>query len=257
MSNVYRFFPAFCAGISFYSSSVAQNVQLVTPAQTTRGDFMFTVDPAPDPAMRHNRLLMERTDGGVYQQIGTFKVKGNAYLYGGRNSGDMFSKEAKAYNIKLNYNTYNQELGFYSTSNPTQALIREPGELDSFIIHADPLPGINQPVKFVYGELTGSKEKAYFQEIYTGTKYSIYKKYRSELGYVSANYIQSDLRQFDMLLEYYYTDAQKKMKKIKANESQVIKEFKNVKDLSGIVNPDDFAVAPDDTFKKLFEYLNK
>ena len=200
---------------------------------------------------------MERNGEGVFRQIGTYKVKGIPYLFSGRNKGDLFSKSEKAYNIYLSYDTYNQEVGFYSTSNPNQQLIKEPGELDSFILHPDVDLDINGEAKFIYGELLGSKEKAYFEEIYTGPKYSIYKKYKSELGYVSENYIQSDLRQFDLIVEYFYLDADKKMKKVKPNAAVVIKEFKKVKDLSQVINDDIFVANAEQAFRKTFEYLNR
>lgn len=253
----WKIIPIAIVSILLYNGSSAQLTQTVTPVPNTRADFFFRVDPSPDPAMRHNRLLMERTGEGVFRQIGTFKVKGSPYLFSGRNKGDMFSADAKAYNILLSYDTYNQEVGFYSTSNPNQQLIKEPGDLDSFILHADPDLEINTNLKFVYGSLIGSKEKIYFEEVYAGPRFSVYKKYKSELGYVSTNYVQSDLRQFDLIAEYVYVDADKKMKKIKPNASVVIKEFKNVKDLSQVINDDIFSANAEQAFRKTFEYLNK
>lgn len=213
--------------------------------------------PSGDLALNHNRLLREKTADGVYKQVGNFKVVGTPYLFGEKNKGDLFSTEAKALNIFLSYNTYNQEIEFYSSSNPNNALMKIPGEVDSFVIKPNLEIGILAPLKFVYGSVIGSSDKGYFQEVYAGSKYSIYKKYKSDLGYVSSNYIQSELRQFDLLFDYYYSDNEKKsVKKIKPNGSNVIKEFKGVKDLSVVVNFDDFSSQPDAAFKKVFEYLN-
>ncbi len=239
----------------FSTGSFAQLSQPVSGVVAPNYDFKF--DPAPDPAMRHNRLLQERTDEGVFTVVGAYKVKGSPNLFGGRNKGDMFSKEATAYNIFLSFNTYNQELGFYSTSNPDRLLVKEPGEVDSFILHSNAEMGISSPVKFVYGPLIGSKENSYFQEVFAGSKFSIYKKYRSELGYVSSNYIQPDLRQFDLVAEYFYSGTDKKLKKIKAGTANVVKEFKGVNNLSGLIADDAFAINTDGAFRKVFEYLNK
>lgn len=235
----------------------AQVTNPVVAPLPTRADFFFTVDASPDPALRHNRLLQERTGDGVFHQIGNFKVKGTPYLFGGKTKGNMFSKEAKALNIYLSYNTYDQNVGFTSTSNPDQILVKEPGDLDSFTILADASLGIHSNAKFIYGSIIGSKEKSYYQEIFAGPKFSIYKKYKSELGYVSENYVQSELRQFDLLVDYFYTDADKKLKKIKPNSSVVIKEFKNVVDLSGVINDDIFSNNAEEAFRKTFQYLNK
>ncbi len=243
------------AAIICLSPAYSQVTQPVTG--TPAPNYAFKFDPSPDPAMRHNRLLQERTGDGVYHQIGPYKVTGTPFLFGGKNKGNLFSAQAKAFNIYLSYNTYNQELEFYSTSNPDKPLMKEPGDVDSFMIHVDAELGITTPLKFVYGLHIGNKEKTYFLELYAGNKFSIYKKYKADLGYVSTNYIQPDLRQFDLHLEYFYIGGEKKMKKIKANAYTMIKEFKSVMDLTGIVTDDAFVLSADETFKKAFEHLNK
>jgi hypothetical protein len=210
-----------------------------------------------DNALNYNRLLREKTGDGVYKMVGTFKVVGTPYLFGEKNKGDLFSSEAKAYNISLSYNTFNQEVEFYSTANPDKPLVREPGTVDSFIVHSNATVGITSTLKFIYGGLLGSSEKAYFLEIYSGPKYSVYKRYKSDLGYVSSNYIQSELRQFDLLYDYFYIDAQKKsMKKLKTNSANIIKEFKNIKDITPVFNNDEFTVNQEAALRKAFVYLN-
>ncbi|MBI5856542.1 MAG: hypothetical protein HZB42_02730 [Sphingobacteriales bacterium] len=210
-----------------------------------------------DNALNYSRLIIAKTPEGVYKLVGPFKVIGTSYLFGEKMGGDLFSSEAKAWNISLSYNTYNQEVEFYSSSNPDKPLVKEVGTVDSFILHQNIESGIISPLKFVYGELIGSKEKAYFQEVCTGTRFNLYKRYKSELGYVSSNYIQSELRQFDLLYEYFYTDSESKsIKKIKANGPSVIKEFKSIKDISAVVNNDDYSVNPEEALKKAFDYLN-
>ncbi len=210
-----------------------------------------------DNALSYNRLIREKTGEGVYKLIGQYRVIGTSYLFGERNKGNLFSTEAKAYNISLSYNTYNQEVEFYSTANPDKPLVKEPGSVDSFVINENPELDITKPLKFVYGSHIGSDDKYYYLEIYKGKTYSLYKRYKSELGYVSTNYVQSELRQFDLLYDYYYTNTEtKEVKKIKANASSVIKEFKKVKDLSNIVNGDDFSSNPESALKKAFESLN-
>ena len=94
-------------------------------------------------------------------------------------------------------------------------------------------------------------------ELFTGKRYSLYKRYKSDLGYVSTNYVQSELRQFDLLFDYFYTDTEGKgVKKLKPNVSSIIKEFKSVKDISSVLTNDAFAVNPDDALKKAFDFLN-
>ena len=210
-----------------------------------------------DNALNYNRLLREKTGDGVYKVIGTYKVTGTSFLFGEKNKGDLFSPDAKAYNISLSYNTWNQEVEFFSTANADKALVKEPGTVDSFIIHTNATVGITAPLKFIYGPLLGSGEESYFLELYAGPRYSVYKRYKSDLGYVSSNYIQSELRQFDLLYDYFYVDAEKKtIKKLKTNSANIIKEFKNVKDISPVFTNEEFSVNQEVALRKAFEYLN-
>lgn len=218
----------------------------------------FSQPPSGDLAINHNRLIREKTADGNYKLIGPYKVVGTPYVFDEKSKGNLFSPEAKAFNIFLSYNAYKQEVEFYSTSNPDKPLVKEPGEVDSFVFLPNLELGIVKPLKFVYGSTIGSDEKAYYQEVFAGPKFGIYKKYKAELGYVSSNYIQSELRQFDLLCDYYFVDVKdKKVKKIKANAYNVIKEFKGVKDLSAVITNDDFDSNPDEAFRKAFEYLNQ
>jgi hypothetical protein len=211
-----------------------------------------------DPALEHNKLIQQHTSDGMYKMIGTFKVVGSSYLFGEHNKGDMFATEAKAYNIFISYNTYNQEVEFYSSGNPDKPLVKDPGTLDSFTIQQNIDLGITTNLKFVYGSILGSKDKYYFQEVCMGRRFNLYKRYKSELGYVSTNYVQSELRQFDLEYEYYYTDTESKgIKKIKPNSYNVIKEFKDILDLSAVISADDFAANPEAAFCKAFGSLNQ
>jgi len=210
-----------------------------------------------DPALNHNKLLQQQTSEGMYTLVGPYKVIGSSYLFGEHHKADLFATEAKAYNIYISYNTYNQEVEFYSTSNPDRPLVKEPGTVDSFTIQQNIEVGILAPLKFVYGSVLGTKDKYYFQEVCKGERFNLYKRYKSDLGYSSTNLAQSELRQFDLQYEYYYTDTKSKgVKKIKANASSVIKEFKDTKDLSGEITNDDFAVNPETAFCKALTSLN-
>ena len=256
-----------CLLISFCSFTQAQQPQVISRSSNSgslNGGFDSWGRPAPDsrgwtdPALNHNKLVQQQAGDGMYKLIGPYKVVGTQFLYGEHHMGDMFSTEAKAFNIFISYNTFNQEVEFYSTSNPDRPLIKEPGEVDSFMIHQNIELEINTPLKFVYGTHLGSGDKYFYQEVYAGKQFSLYKRYKSELGYVSTNYVQSELRQFDLTFEYYYNETGKKgVKKIKPNASSVVKEFKNIKDLSVAVNSAEFDVNREESLRKAFDYLNK
>lgn len=249
--------------ISFFKSSFGQGSTNVPVALSANSGRMNVAGSSPDsrgwtdPALNHNKLLQQTTDGN-YKLIGPYKVVGTQFLFGEHHSGDMFAPEAKAYNIYISYNTYNQELEFYSTSNPDKPLVREVGTVDSFIIHANPEIGIAGKLKFVYASVLSIKEKYYYQEIYAGKNYSIYKRYKSALGYVETNIAQPDLRRFDLNYDYYYVSSTSKgIEKIKANAYTVIKEFKSVKDLSGVITNEMFDQNPENALRIVFEELNR
>jgi hypothetical protein len=262
MKPVTRFLSAglFCAVIT--DSSFAQMATNVPVSLSANSGSMVSRAPDSrgwtDPALNHNKLLQQHTSDGMYKLIGAYKVVGSSFLYGEHHLADMFAPEVKAYNIFVSYNTYNQEVEFYSKENPDKSLVREPGTLDSFIIHPNIDLGITSPLKFVYGSVLGVKDKYYFQEVCKGDRFSLYKRYKSDLGYVSGNYVQSELRQFDLEYEYYYTDTEGKgIKKLKPNAASVIKEFKDIKDLSAEISVDDFTANPEAAFCKAFTVLNQ
>jgi len=251
------------AGSLLYAGgyAVAQGLPVPTALSSNSGSLVSRAPDSrgwTDPALNHNKLLQEQTGDGVYKLIGPYKVIGSSYLFGEHHKADMYAKEATALNIFVSYNTYNQEVEFYSTSNPDKPLVKEPGTLDSFTIQANKELGIAAPLQFVYGPLLGTKDKYYFQQICKGERFSLYKRYKSDLGYSSSNIAQSELRQFDLQYEYYYTDTEaKSMKKIKPNASNVVKEFKEIKDLTTAVSHEDFTVDPEAAFCKAFGSLNQ
>jgi len=245
--------------LNVMQATVRLHAQISQPVNTPRSAPAVVPSQGwTDPALNHNKLIQQQTSDGIYKLIGPYKVIGTQFLYGEHLKGDMLSTEAKAYNIFISYNTYNQEVEFYSSSNPDKPLVKEPGEVDSFVIHQNLELGIMLPLKFIYGTHIGTTDKYFFQQVYEGSRFSLYKRYKSELGYVSTNYIQPELRQFDLTYDYYFTDKEKKgIKKLKANYSSVVKEFKDVKDITAAVSSDAFDINKEEALRKAFGYLNK
>lgn len=211
-----------------------------------------------DPAMNHNRLIREQNGDGVYKLIGPYKVLGTSYLFGNRNKGNMYAAEATAINIQLSYNTYNQEIEFFSGENINNPLVKMPGEVDSFVFLANKSVGLDRDVHFVYGKHLGSNEKAYFLEVAAGSKTGIYKRYKSDLGYVSSNYVQSELRQFDLLFDYFvYHAATRTLKKVKNNAGSIQKELSTFRDISSVFNADSFSSNPDEAIRKAVLFIHQ
>jgi hypothetical protein len=211
-----------------------------------------------DPAQAYNKLLVEKNNGNYYQ-ISNYKVTGTPFLFGEKNNGNIYSPNETAYNIYLSYNIYDQNLDFYSTANPNTPLVKDPGTLDSFLLKRKPGTGLEKDILFVYGPtVLGSKDKAYYQVVSKGGNVNLYKRYTGELGIVGTNYIQSELRQFNVLVDYFYTDSTGKgLKKLKVNPASIKKEFASIKDLSGYIDADLLTTAREQELTKLFTELNR
>ena len=179
-----------------------------------------------DAAQAYNRLIVEKKQGAL-TRVGIYKVAGSPYLFGGNKEGLIFQTGDSGRQAVLSYNFYNNEISF--TAKPTNELLtKQPGTINSFILRADPSIGLNQDIVFLYGPLLGMKEKLYFQLVYRGADYSLYKKYSSELQIVSDNYAQSDLRQFSVLVDYYYAaPGKKELRKLKTNGTE-LKELREL-----------------------------
>lgn len=256
---------ACCFAVALFATllAVAQPTGISANSGSTLGINDRFNRPTPDsrgwtdPAVNQSRLYRERSGEGTYILVGTYKVTGTPFLFGQRLNADLFTPKEKAFNIYISYNTYDQEVEFNSTSNPGQPFAKTPGEVDSFLIKKDTAVGLVRDVLFIYGPLVGSSEKAYFQVIHAGPRFSLYKRYKSELGYPSSNYGQNELRQFDLIAEYFYSDAQQKIfKKIKPNTAVLTKEFKPVKDISPVADKEAIVTAPEEAMKRIFIYLN-
>ena len=210
-----------------------------------------------DPAQAYNRLLIEKS-GGTYRQVGNFKVVGTSFLFGERNKGDIYAPSESGRDIELTYDTYTQQVDFYASSGTKIALSKDPGSLDSFIIKRNPDVMLYNDILFVYGKIIGSKEKAYFQLVSGGENANLYKKYSAELALVTTNILQSELKQFNINVDYYYTDSTgKNIKKLKVNAKSIAKEFSYIKDISSVIDSDLLTSQREQELTKIFEELNK
>jgi hypothetical protein len=210
-----------------------------------------------DPAQAYNRLLIEKNNG-TYTRVGNFRVIGTSYLYGEKNKGDIYGTNETGNDIFLSYDTYTQNVYFFPASSPGISLTKEPSSLDSFTIKKNPEASLEDDITFVYGTMIGATDKSYYQVIVKGKKANLYKRYKAELGMVSTNYIQSELRQFNILVEYYYTDSTGKgTKKLKIAAKNLAKEFASIKDLSSFINSDDLNEFRERELVRIFQELNR
>ena len=210
-----------------------------------------------DPASSYLRILLEKSGEGSYQQIGNFKVKGTSYLFGPKLNGDVYTPKEKALKTLVSYNTFNQQLEVFQNGAETPLLFAT-NEVDSFKLLATARSSFSEDLLFYNSLIIDPSAKKFFlQKVATGLRFSLYKSYRSVMGYVSTNYVQSELRQFDLNYEYYYTDSVKPgLKKFKTGSNNLKKEFLYVADVSSITDNEDSNANLEYELKKIFALLN-
>ena len=209
-----------------------------------------------DPATAYMRLLLEKSGEGSYQQIGNFKVVGTSYLYGPKLAGDIYTTKERATNIQLSYNTYNQQVEAYQ-NNSEKPIIMKLADVDSFRLIAARNSDFKEDLLFVNANKIDASRKFFAQHVIAGKRFNLYKAYKSELGYVSTNYVQSELRQFDLSYEYYYSDSTKPgLKKLKVTPGGLKKEFNEIADITSFANDEELSTNPEYVLGKIFVVLN-
>ena len=211
-----------------------------------------------DPAAAYQRVLLEKGDGGTYQQIGNFKVTGSPYLYGEKLKGAVYAGKESGSNISLSYNTYKQELDIYQNES-SFAIIKPATEIDSFIIiKPSDSKYMRENLQFYSSRLLDPSMKAcFFQLVASGNKLKLLKAYVSNLDYVSTNYIQSELRQFSLDYQYYFYDANtQKLIKLKLNKKKIVDAFKPYRDVSDLIR-DNFGAQPEENLKDIIRTINE
>lgn len=210
-----------------------------------------------DPAQAFNKLMLDKNGvGGGLDRVGAYKVRGTAFYFGGDLPASIFLKDGSYVDVLVSYNTFTQVINIYDKSKKPLAT-KKVADVDSFKVGVT-TTDYKANVKFVSSFSLGSNENSFFQPLAIGKKYSLYKKYKSDLGIVSDNILQSDLRQYDLLVDYYYAEeGVKGLKKIKLTSSGVTKEFKKIKDVSAIVDEGSFMFNPEAILLNVFESINQ
>lgn len=190
--------------------------------------------------------------------IGPYRVIGTSFLFGERNKGNIYGPDATAVNLMLGYNTYNQEIEFVSPGSTGKALVKAPGEIDSFVFLANASVGLKQDTRFLYGKHLGSIEKSYFMELAIGSKVGMYKRYKADVGYVSSNYVQSELRQFDLLYDYFlFNPSTRSLKKLKNNFSSIQKELSAFGNTSTVFTSEAYTANPDQAIMQAISIIHQ
>jgi len=208
-----------------------------------------------DAAQMYNRLLLEK--GNSVVQIGNYKVKGTPYLYGGKQKGELFVKGQNEAIVHISYNTYEQIVEYSFSASNEEQLYKPKGTVDSFKIFKNDDLQIGTDLLFISGKNIFATDNDFYQKVFFGTRFSLFKRYKSDLGIVTTNYVQSDLRQFDLSFDYFYLDTTtKKLKRLKTNPTFLKKEFKDHKEIYSITDNSNFSYDVEKGLIEIFAKLN-
>ncbi len=210
-----------------------------------------------DPAAAYMRVMFEKGSEGSYQQISNFKVIGTSFLYGEKLPGSIYTKSEKSEHTNLSYNTYNQQVDVYLNAT-NQIISKKTSEVDSFIIYNSNSDFYKEDLLFYTSKLVSPLAKdLFYQVLLIGPKYNLYKNFSANLDIVSTNYIQSELRQFNLEYNYYYlNNSTNEFKKIKLSRKKIIEDFSKTIDLSPSIDFDEINNNPEIALKKIFNILN-
>jgi hypothetical protein len=180
-----------------------------------------------DPAVAYNKILLDKGYRGTYQNIGAFKVTGSPYIYGETMKGDVYHNGKVAKDVVYKINNYSKSLQI-ATDVPGQYFMVSIDDLDSLVLPAAKNEFLNANLTFISSKTLDSKKNCFLEQLQRGNRYTLFKSYTTELAIPADNYIQSDLREFKLEVEYFYADNQMPgtLSSLKTNKKALIKTFK-------------------------------
>ncbi len=193
-----------------------------------------------------NRMYEEE-----FRTVGSYKVKGNSYLFKGKNVSDIFTTLGYGANMGVVYDTYSQQFGVIQPDGAS-VINLSLEEVDSFYFKIDKEGHFKGPAMFRNVSRFDASQNKYMQELVNGPKYKVYKHYYAELENASGNIAQSDLKQFEIKSDYYFIDytarGEKVLVKIKPNLKGLKAYFKsssslNILDQSGILTTEEKLIS--------------
>lgn len=172
-----------------------------------------------------------------FQRIGAYKVKGNSYLLKGKNVVDLYTTLGYGTNMPLVFDTYTQQASIL-LENKIDIVALSQEELDSFIIKVDNDGKFTEPAFFINASKIDASKKLYLQRLTNGSKYNLYKSFIAEMRPAAMDIAQTNVKEFEIVSEYYYLDMASKESfiKIKPNTKNLKETFKEQKAALDILN---------------------
>lgn len=207
-----------------------------------------------DAALGYSAWALENNENS-FKRVGAYKVRGTPYLFGGAYNGDVYAKGQVGKKVIIGYDTYQQQLEIYLGAK--DPIVKHLSEVDSFTLRADSNSYFKEDMLFVNAHQFDTTMKIFLMEVYKGKRFSLYKYYYSKLGIVSENYVQSELRQFDLNFEFYYHDSQeKKLTRLKLAPKFLRNEFDKYVNVKSLLDLEGLNRNPQFELLKIFMHLN-
>jgi hypothetical protein len=248
--------------LKLFSTGTCVFICLVTQAQFNPNNSQFATPPAlqqtfanmVDAAVGYSAWALENNENS-FKRVGAYKVKGTPYLFGGAYNGDVYAKGQVGKKVIIGFDTYQQQLEIYLGAK--DPIVKHLNEVDSFTLRADSNSYFKEDMFFVNAQQFDTTRNIFLLEVYKGKRFSLYKYYYSKLGIVSENYVQSELRQFDLNFEFYYHDNQeKKLIKLKLAPKFLRNEFDKYVNVGSLLDLEGLNRNPQFELLKIFMHLN-
>jgi hypothetical protein len=198
----------------------------------------------------NNKLFAEE-----FRRVGAYKVKGNSYLLKGNNVTDVYTPEGFAVNLPLIYDTYDQQLSILQDEESVMRLNFK--EVDSFFVKVDNDSFFKTPTWFINASIIDASKKFYVQRMVSGGKYELFKYIMDELRPAAADVAQSNIKEFEMVSEFYYRDMNNKdeLIKIKKNLKPLKEMFRSNKEIMDTLSAND-SISLEDKLILVFTLAN-
>jgi hypothetical protein len=207
-----------------------------------------------DPAQNFNLLQIQRNENKYYR-IGNFKVTGTPFLFGEDQTGNVYTIRGSMKRVNLRYNIYSQEVETTTENSAVKILSIYIADIDSFVLIAN--ADHNSDLKFINKKFFQSEDKGFLQEVMLGNQYSLYKVYKATLEILTTNYAESELREFAVNYNFYYTKpGSKEIILLRNSESFLKKEFAFKQDISPFLS-DNRTLPEEKKLVLLFQSINK
>lgn len=186
-----------------------------------------------DPAQAYNRLVLEQ-GGNTYEQLGNYKVKGIKYLYGGNLTTNIYAGGTTLEGVTSSFDTYTQNLEENASGMTKRIIVNG---VDSFeMILKD-----KSKVQFIAAKYVDAAKKGYFQLVHRGNTVCLYKYYESVLAIPSDNYVNGQLREYNLQTTYYFKEhTQASFTLLPNNFRGIAKAVKSKVDITTITSKEEY-----------------